>query len=250
MSAPNKPPSRGFSFFNITAGIGSGGGGGTGRKSNATMDLPQPQLKLEPDREVYRPGDPVTITVEIKNPTTSCSLLIEKLSFEIKGIEKLDTQWFSTPKSSPDSKQRRGEYVFMDNVTPALISNQIVSAGSSRQFMVRTILPSTIPPSYRGATIRYLYYVRSILFGQYLIMENGHFREESIRDLDELETRIPLQIWVTQKSNGLKSEEGRTCGIVPASTLPLDVYWKEMDADSDWVNHSVASYLCYSVCFL
>lgn len=39
-------------------------------------------------------------------------------------------------------------------------------------------------------------------------------------------------------------------GIVPASTLPLDVYWKEMDADSDWVNHSVASYLCYSVGFL
>lgn len=52
--------------------------------------------------------------------------------------------------------------------------------------MVRTILPSTIPPSYRGATIRYLYYVRSILSGQYLMMENGHFREESIRDLDEL----------------------------------------------------------------
>ncbi|XP_016473275.1 uncharacterized protein LOC107795206 isoform X2 [Nicotiana tabacum] len=236
MSAPNKPPSRGFSFFNITTGIGGGIGSGSGsvRRSNATTDLPQPQLKLEPDREVYRPGDPVTITVEIKNPTTSCSLLIEKLNFEIKGIEKLDTQWFSTPKPSPDSKQRRGEYVFMDNVTPALISNQIVSAGSSRQFMVRTILPSTIPPSYRGATIRYLYYVRSILSGQYLMMENGHFREESIRDLDELETRIPLQIWVTQKSNGLKSEEGRTCGIVPASTLPLDVYWKEMDADSDW----------------
>lgn len=52
--------------------------------------------------------------------------------------------------------------------------------------MVRTILPSTIPPSYRGATIRYLYYVRSILSGQYLIMENGHFSEESIRDLAEL----------------------------------------------------------------
>lgn len=117
MSAPNKP-SRGFSFFNITAGIGGGGGGGGGsssggRRSNATaVDLAQPQLKLEPDRQVYRPGDPVTITVEIKNPTTSCSLLIEKLSFEIKGTEKLDTQWFSTPKPSPDSKQRRGSLFY------------------------------------------------------------------------------------------------------------------------------------------
>lgn len=52
--------------------------------------------------------------------------------------------------------------------------------------MVRTILPSTMPPSYRGATIRYLYYVRSILSGKYLIMENGHFSEESIQDLAEL----------------------------------------------------------------
>ncbi|CAN4119641.1 unnamed protein product [Withania somnifera] len=218
-------PSRGFSFFGI--------GGSSVRRSNAT-DLPQPELKLELDKQVYRPGDPVTVTVEINNTTTSSSLLIEKLSFEIKGIEKLDTHWFSTPKPSPDSKQRRGEYVFMDNLTPALISNQVVSACSSRKFMVRTILPSTIPPSYRGATIRYLYYVRSSFSGQYLIMENGHFSEESIRDLAELETRVPLQLCVTQKSNGLQSEEGRSSGIVPASTLPLDVYWKEMDADSDW----------------
>ncbi|CAN4081446.1 unnamed protein product [Withania somnifera] len=225
MSAPNKP-SRGFLFFGI-------GGGGSVRRSIAT-DLTQPELKLEPDKQVYRPGDPVTVTVEIKNTTTSSSLLIEKLSFEIKGIEKLDTQWLSTSKPSPGSKQRRGEYVFMDNLTPALISNQIVSAGSSRKFMVRTILPSTIPPSYRGATIRYLYYVRSILSGQYLIMGNGHFSEESIRDVAELEMRVPLQLWATQKSNGLQSEEGRSSGIVPASTLVLDVYWKEMDADSDW----------------
>ncbi|KAF7152841.1 hypothetical protein RHSIM_Rhsim01G0140000 [Rhododendron simsii] len=34
------------------------------------------------------------------------SLLIERLAFEIKGIEKLDALWFTTQKSSPDSKQR------------------------------------------------------------------------------------------------------------------------------------------------
>lgn len=37
-------------------------------------------------------------------------------------------------------------------------------------------------------------------------------------------------------------------GIVPASTLLLDVYWKEMDADSDWVNDSIACFIYYSVC--
>ncbi|CAK9170240.1 unnamed protein product [Ilex paraguariensis] len=147
--------------------------------------------------------------------------------------------------------------------------------------VVRTLLPSVIPPSYRGATIRYLYYVRSTLSGQYLMLENGHFPGESIRDLAELhfgggtvtitsescisvtkitfsndfyahfllaisflnycmtngmeqEARIPLQIWVTQKTNGLLIEGGQTDGIVPAITIILDVYWREMDRDSDW----------------
>lgn len=72
-----------------------------------------PHLKLESDREVYRPGDLVTINIEIKNPTSECSLLIEKLRFECKGIEKLDNQWFNTPKSTSDSKQRRGIYCLL-----------------------------------------------------------------------------------------------------------------------------------------
>ena len=99
---PPKKPSRGFSFFGIAAG---GGGGGAG--DNGKTDDP-PKLNLGSDREVYRPSDLVNITVEIKNPKALFSLLIEKLSFEIKGVEKLDTNWFSTPKPSPDSKQRRG----------------------------------------------------------------------------------------------------------------------------------------------
>lgn len=97
MPPPEKPSGR-FSFFGITAGRGG----------SYAKAVDSPQLKLEPDREVYRPGDLVTVTLEIKNPSDSFSLLIERLSFEIKGIEKLDTNWFSTPKPSSDSKQRRG----------------------------------------------------------------------------------------------------------------------------------------------
>lgn len=97
------PPRRGFSFF----GVGGGGrGGGDSKKLDPV--LPPPSLKLQTDKNVYRPGDPVTITIEIRNPTGMCSLLLEKISFEIKGIEKLDTQWFTTQKPLPDTKQRRG----------------------------------------------------------------------------------------------------------------------------------------------
>ncbi|PIN02529.1 hypothetical protein CDL12_24957 [Handroanthus impetiginosus] len=124
MPLPNKP-SRKFSFFSILSARSAAGDGGG-------PNVKPPQMKLEADREVYRPGDPITITIEIKNPTNSWSMLIEKLAFEIKGIEKLDTQWFNTPKSSPDAKQRRGEIVFMDCSTAAIVSNQILSSGTTK----------------------------------------------------------------------------------------------------------------------
>ncbi|TQE09081.1 hypothetical protein C1H46_005464 [Malus baccata] len=86
--------------------------GGLGSNDKAlTSDL-LPTLKLQTDKEVYRPGDPIVITVEISNPSSNdgsaYSLLIERLGFEIKGIEKLDSQWFATQKPTAGSKQRRG----------------------------------------------------------------------------------------------------------------------------------------------
>ncbi|KAF5737929.1 Immunoglobulin E-set [Tripterygium wilfordii] len=216
---------------------------GSGRSNNSgnLKSRLTPKLKLETDKDVYRPGDSVFITIEICNPSgvngyenVASSLLIERLGFEIKGIEKLDTQWFATPKPLPGSKQRRGEHVFMECSTPRVASNQILSSGASKTYMVRTVLPSIIPPSYRGATIRYLYYVKSTLSGQWLILENGHSNGESMEDLTEVEVRVPIQIWVSQKSNGLLIEETQTDGIVPTNTVQLDIFWKEMDGDSEW----------------
>ncbi|KAI3814009.1 hypothetical protein L1987_18748 [Smallanthus sonchifolius] len=48
------------------------------------------------------------------------------------------------------------------------------------------------------------------------------------------EARLPLQIWVTEKTNGLFNEETGINGIVPATLVLLDVYWKDMDAESEW----------------
>ena len=100
-----------FSFF--------GGGGDSGAVVDNTNSSPskgggdelavvQPTLKLETDRQVYRPGDPVIVTIQISNPANGYSFLMERLGFEIRGIEKLDTQWFATQKLMPGSKQRRG----------------------------------------------------------------------------------------------------------------------------------------------
>ncbi|CAL2240698.1 unnamed protein product [Prunus armeniaca] len=213
--------------------------GGLGSDTNTVTNELLPTLKVQTDKEVYRPGDPIIITIEISNPSsndgTAYSLLIERLGFEIKGIEKLDSQWFATQKPTSGSKQRRGEYVFMECSTQALVTNQIVSPGARKSYVVRSFLASIIPPSYKGATIRYMYYVRSTMSGQWLILENAHSRGESIKDFPEMEARVPVQVWVTQKTSGLVMEEGQSDGIVPSATIQMDMYWKEMDVDSDWV---------------
>ncbi|XVE49748.1 hypothetical protein DITRI_Ditri01bG0106300 [Diplodiscus trichospermus] len=231
-------PSR-FSFF------GGGGSNKVGNSVEGDKSELNPMLKLQTDRDVYRPGDSVYVTIEICNPLTSDKtgstvplVFIERLGFEIKGIEKLDTQWFATQKPSAGTKQRRGEHVFLDCSAPSMISNQIVPSGSTKTYVARAVLPSIIPPSYKGATIRYLYYIKSTLSVRWLILENGHSSEESVKDLTEVEARVPLQVWVTQKRNGLVMEDGQSDGIVPATTIQTDIYWKEMDGDSEWARVS------------
>ncbi|XP_022763943.1 uncharacterized protein LOC111309226 isoform X2 [Durio zibethinus] len=229
-----------FSFF------GGGGSNKVGYSVEGHKSELNPTLKLQTDRDVYRPGDSVYVTIEICNPLTSGnpgsivpSLLIKRLGFEIKGIEKLDTQWFATQKPLSGTKQKRGEHVFLDCSTPSMVSNQIVPSGSAKTYAIRAVLPSIIPPSYKGATIRYLYYIKSSLSFRWLILENGHYSsEESVKDLAEVEARVPLQVWVTQKRNGLEMEDGQSDGIVPATTIQTDVYWKEMDGDSEWARVS------------
>ncbi|KAK6933692.1 Reduced growth phenotype protein 1 [Dillenia turbinata] len=233
------PPkaSRGFSFF---------GFGGDNSYGHDATEPRAPSLKLEADRDVYRPGDPVVISIEIHNPGGAGenvaenlpSLLVERLAFEIKGIEKMDPQWFSTPKPLPGSKHRRGENVILECSRPSIVSNQIVSPGAKKRYIVRTVLPDVIPPSYKGSTVRYLYYVRSTLIGRWLVLENRAPHREFGKGLAELEARIPLQIWITQKTSGLLLDEFGNDGNMLVSTIQMDMYWKELDSDSDWVRAS------------
>lgn len=145
-----------------------------------------PRLKLQTDREVYRPGDSVTATIEICTPAglkddaasaetgeDAPSLLVDGLSFEIKGIEKLDSQWFSVSKPLPGSKQRRGEHLFLDCSAPSLIPKVIIASGQTKTYIIRVELPKILPPSYRGISVRYIYYVKSILFGRSIVLGNG-----------------------------------------------------------------------------
>uniref|UniRef100_A0A0E0ABX4 Uncharacterized protein n=1 Tax=Oryza glumipatula TaxID=40148 RepID=A0A0E0ABX4_9ORYZ len=172
-----------------------------------------PRLKLQTDREVYRPGDSVTATIEICTPAglkddaasaesgeDAPSLLVDGLSFEIKGIEKLDSQWFSVPKPLPGSKQRRGEHLFLDCSAPSLIPKVIIASGQTK----------TCP--------------KCLILAQY----QTHI----------LEARVPLQICVSQKSSNLLNEEADHVVPVPVNfPLPIeqpDIFWREKDEDSEW----------------
>uniref|UniRef100_A0A0D9WS60 Uncharacterized protein n=1 Tax=Leersia perrieri TaxID=77586 RepID=A0A0D9WS60_9ORYZ len=206
----------------------------------AAKQRKSPKLKLQTDREVYRPGDLVTATVEICGLTDDAapagsdedapSLLVDAVSFEIKGIEKLDSQWFSAPKPLPGSKQRRGEHLFLDCSAPSLIPKVIIASVQTKTYIVRVELPKILPPSYRGTSIRYIYYVRSTLFGRSIVLGNGDQNIAPVNTTVQLEARVPLQICVSQKSSNLLNEEVN----FPLPTEQPDIFWREKDEDSEW----------------
>ncbi|KAG2304816.1 hypothetical protein Bca52824_033467 [Brassica carinata] len=202
----------------------------------------KPTLSVETDKDVYRPGDFIFVTLEVGYSSVrdhqngaNPSVLVEKLSFEVKGVEKLEIQWFSTQKSSPRSKGRIGEHIFLDSSTPSLISNQLLSPGAKMTLMVRALLPPIIPPSYKGATLRYHYYIKCTLSGRLMALANNQFYKDSTKEFIEVSTRVPIQVWVIPKNNGFLLEESQADGIVPTSTIQTEIYWKEMDGDSEWI---------------
>ncbi|KQK17653.1 uncharacterized protein LOC100826423 [Brachypodium distachyon] len=231
------PIPQGLSFFRSVGWFEDS------KVDSAAKQQLSPKLKLQTDKEVYRPGDSVTATIEIcrsaclQNDAGTVSgedipsLLVDGLSFELKGIEKLDSQWFSVPKTLPGSKQRRGEYSFLDCSAPSLVSKVIISSGQTKTYIVRLELPKILPPSYRGISIRYIYYVRSTLFGRLIELGNGDQNKGHANSAVQLEARVPLQICVSQKSSNLLNEEGS----FPLSVEHLSIFWREKGEDSEWI---------------
>ncbi|KAF7110307.1 hypothetical protein CFC21_110437 [Triticum aestivum] len=204
------PLPQGLSFFKSVGWFEDS------KVDSAAKQQLSPKFKLQTDKEVYRPGDSVTATIEICSPASLkdeaeaasggvTSLLVDGLSFELKGIEKLDSQWFSVPKPIPGSKQRRD--------------------------IVRLELPRILPPSYRGISIRYIYYVRSTLFGRLIDLGNEDQTKGNVNSAVQLEARVPLQICVSQKSSNLLNEEGS----FPLSVEQLSIFWREKDDESEWI---------------
>ncbi|KAM3192680.1 hypothetical protein ACQJBY_069725 [Aegilops geniculata] len=254
------PLPQGLSFFKSVGWFEDS------KVDSAAKQQLSPKFKLQTDKEVYRPGDSVTATIEICSPASLkdeagaasggdvTSLLIDGLSFELKGIEKLDSQWFSVPKPLPGSKQRRGEYLFLDCSAPSLVSKVIIASGQTKTYIVRLELPRILPPSYRGISIRYIYYVRSTLFGRLIDLGNEDQTKGNVNSAVQLETRVPLQICVSQKSSNLLNEEGHIsccdcymdlfevfitftslCGSFPLSVEQLSIFWREKDDESEWI---------------
>ena len=62
-----------------------------------------PTLKIQPDNDVYHPDNPLIITIQISNPDTALSLLLDRIGFEIRAVVKLDYQRFATHKPLPGS---------------------------------------------------------------------------------------------------------------------------------------------------
>ncbi|CAM6038986.1 unnamed protein product [Sphagnum compactum] len=213
-----------------------------------------PSVRLSLDRKGYRPGDMVVATIEVANENPSYSsarrtprasvadaVLMEDLSVEVRGIEKLDPQWLVTPKPPSGSKQRRGERIILESSSTSIVSNVLIGHGTSKTYMVRMMLPKILPPTYRGTAVRYLYYLSSTLHWSPAVVENGNgHHSASVSGLEPVEVRMSVPVWTMPNSSGLVSEELQagdhygSNGIVPPFPLEIEIQWKEKGDEYSW----------------
>ncbi|XP_024544901.1 uncharacterized protein LOC9644561 [Selaginella moellendorffii] len=208
----------------------------SGAAANAARSKLPPLLDLRLDRKVYRPGDAVTATVEISNPASASDggdlILVEEFAVEVRGTEKLDPQWIVTPKP-PGLKQKRGERIFLESCGP-LVSGVFVEGGLTRSYLVRTVLPKLLPPSFRGTAVRYFYHLTATIRWKFVATENG---SSSVQAALPLEKRIPITVWTMPNNSGLSAElneSHKNGGIVPSSLVEAELQWKENSAYSEW----------------
>ncbi|KAJ7555588.1 hypothetical protein O6H91_05G045900 [Diphasiastrum complanatum] len=216
-----------------------------------------PSLNVSLDRKAYRPGDTVVATIDISSDVSSQreasfdsrvedGLVLDNLAVEFKGTEKLDPQWLITPKLPPGSKQRKGERTILDSSLTSVVANVHMERGTSKSYLVRTMLPGVLPPSYRGTAVRYFYYLTVSLNWRHAIAENnGHFKGSySTLATSAVETRIPLVVWTLPNFSGLTRDEltARDTygigGIVPVVPVEVEIQWKEKDIGVNWVRTS------------
>ncbi|KAI5060933.1 hypothetical protein GOP47_0023438 [Adiantum capillus-veneris] len=210
--------------------------------------LQPPSVKLSTDKPAYRPGDTLLATIEVscdkELPLLSPAefLLLESLVVQVKGIEKLDPQWLLTPEVPRGSKERRGERIILESSPTSIVSDVLFEQGARRTYLVRTVLPKVLPPTYKGTVIRYLYYFVVSLQWSIAVIENGnieHFTPKTTLSPKELKTF--LNIWTLPTSSGLTAEEPQIkdyWGIVPQSAVQVEIYWKEKNDENDWARAS------------
>ncbi|KAF7152411.1 hypothetical protein RHSIM_Rhsim01G0150500 [Rhododendron simsii] len=99
---PPPKPLRGFTFF--------GRGGDSANSRGGSKAVPPPSLNLHTDRDVYKPGDPVVVTIEIRNNSPSPGL--ECLT-EFRGegpISGRSDRLKLSPTSSISRSRTRGQF--------------------------------------------------------------------------------------------------------------------------------------------
>lgn len=215
---------------------------------NGNSSINPPSVKVTTDRAAYRPGDTILATIEVsQNPQSSNGaeiepLVLENLVVEVKGLEKLDPQWLLTPAPVRGSKERRGERVILESSPTAIVSDVLFEQDAKKTYLVRTVLPRLLPPSYRGTVVRYLYYLVVSLQWSVSVTKIGHSGSSSSkRSLSPVEVRTSLNIWTLPNNSGMTGEELQTkdyWGIVPQFTLTVEIYWKEKDDENDWARAS------------
>lgn len=129
------------------------------------------KLQLVLDKVSYFPGESVTATVKLCSELIDAALhgfsavIVKDLSVHAAGVERSDPQWISKlyrPEFPADviDARRVVRYIFDTEATQVLLNTPLARA-DSRDFIVRLKLPPQLPPSFKGSSVRFLYFLEA-----------------------------------------------------------------------------------------
>mmetsp|Transcript_23405 Transcript_23405/g.51381 ORF Transcript_23405/g.51381 Transcript_23405/m.51381 type:complete len:603 (-) Transcript_23405:401-2209(-) len=124
------------------------------------------KVNLSLDRVFYEPTEPVHATVQVINDLHSAGaqsqyVHIKELTFQAQGHERTDPSWISKlwqPDYKVESVEARKNIRTIFKTSAAmLLTNSPLPINTMHQFFVRFRLPPSIPPTFRGNSIRFSY---------------------------------------------------------------------------------------------
>eukprot|EP01023_Acetabularia_acetabulum_P007240 TRINITY_DN1307_c0_g1_i3.p1 TRINITY_DN1307_c0_g1~~TRINITY_DN1307_c0_g1_i3.p1 ORF type:complete len:468 (-),score=62.31 TRINITY_DN1307_c0_g1_i3:420-1823(-) len=181
-------------------------------------------VKLSIRRPRYLAGQHVEAMISVHNSDMEKKIYVQNLSVEFVGLERVDLQWVKPYNDGrqPVQKDSRKQVFEIFKCTQTLLEEQLVCYGESLRCAVRFRLPSSLPPSFKGKAVRYMYHaIATAKFGTVLSEEQSSEVPELL--VDKYSDVLCKKPFLIQPRKNVPTTANGGVSVFQSSAQPTDL---------------------------